>query len=481
MLSKSALQSAVPLADVLEGSSRCVTARPGTPLAALVGATRLTYSDGSMATSGYMPTVDDIEYLANCKDSSTGLCNHDVVMDEISAAGIKAVQSMIQHARTVVAPAVIDLVNKVETELGNTTKSALKDMEVVSVHYPEILYDNSFKKDVFRFEEMAYDDPILGMKCPTIATSEIRDLMKVGSAGADKSVEEWLAQKGENFLINLWENVFQISQNPLSSTGPSGLRSWLDDRENGLDNALAIYLIARRLSDQGPLDNTDMPGDRFASMIVDFRDQAGLALCREITRLEAAEKAGQLVLRAKDKKVWVDSKVYDKWLSEGGEVEILYGNILLDNQHSTTEALTANAATLKDAWYRHERITKVADDNRRYTRTTTYLRAMFQRAVSEMGEEEKAKVNPVDVMERFQNELSQATDKDLDCLYSLCLRLVCRSRFYYSDAEALLSAADVIMKNNPGCNEREAMALATIQYTARWVALQMQVGAQKVN
>src|SRR5438874_496025 len=130
MLSKQALETAVPLAEVLESARVYVEPTSGSLLEALVQATRTPF--GGM-DANYVPSVEDVQYLANCQDDATGICQHDVVMDEIAAKGIQGVQALLTHARTVVAPAVIGLVRKVQAELENTTKSALRDMEVISV------------------------------------------------------------------------------------------------------------------------------------------------------------------------------------------------------------------------------------------------------------------------------------------------------------------------------------------------------------
>lgn len=472
MLSKQALQTSVPLAEVLESARVYVEPAPGSLLEALVQATRTPF--GGMDPN-YVPSIEDVEYLANAQDSTTGICQHDMVMDEIAQKGILGVQALITHARTVVAPAVIALVKKVEAELENTTKSALGSMEVISVHYPAVVYVDSFKKEVRKYDETAFDDPDLAMRCPTIATSDIRELMKTGAGQADGAVEEWLASKGESFLIDVWENIFQIKQSDMNETTTRRLRSYIDNPEGGLDWAIAVYLIARKLIEQGPLDNTDMALPRFESLMGAYRDQAALALCRELDKLETATKTGRLVIRATEQKVWVDSAIYDAWLEAGGEIEVLYGNLLDGNNRLTTQQLDEGAAYLKTLWMRHESITKVADENKRFSRALNFIDAYFRASVAEMTDEERLKVTPEAVMNIFVQELRKVQTSDLDCLYTTCLKLVCRARFPYSDAEELLANSTAIQKKNPTMDPAEAMLMANLQYVAKWMTEQFVV------
>ena len=309
MLTKNALESAIPLVQLMDSAGVAVEPKAGTVLQALVQASRIPLNESA---PDFLPSIDDIQYMANAQEANTGLCNHDVVMDEAAIHGIQAVQGLLTFARTVVAPVVIDLVKKVEDDLNNTTRSALKDMEVITVVEPDVLYNSSFIKEVMKYQEISFDDPALNMRLPTMATSDIRELMKTGTSSVDSEVEVWLAGKGEDFLINVWENIFQVKQNEMNEIGKvTTFAKLLSQADIGRDIALAVYLIARRLSDQGAPENTNMSAATFERSITSYRDQAALVLCREVAKMETAEKTGRLVIRTTDKKVWVNSRIYD--------------------------------------------------------------------------------------------------------------------------------------------------------------------------
>ena len=475
MLSKNAIESALPLTEMLDASKIYLEPKAGTPLEALVQATRAPVNS---TLPNYVPTLDDICYMANAAEPVTGVCNHDVVADEAAIAGIQGVQALMVHARTVVAPIVMELADKLTASLEDTVTSALKNMEVITVPSPELLYNESFVKEVMKYSEIPYDDPDLTMRLPTLPTSDIRDLMKIGGGTQEGMITNWLAAKGDDFLIAVWENIFQIKQLGTEGGPTPTFSKLLGDPDTGRDWALAVFLISRRLAEQGAPENTDMPASKFEQLIFSYRDQSAMAVAREINRLESIGKSGRLVLRATESKVWVDSKVYDAWLSGNGHIEVLYGNILQGSKLVTVEEIDAAATSLLEAWNKHAQLTKITDDGVRFTRAMNFLTAHFRIQLGQMTEEEKARTNAETVMRLYAEELRRITVKDLECLYSLCLRVVCRTRFYYIDAEALLANADTIAKRDPNVTPDEAMAMSSVQYIINWVAEQFLV---KIN
>lgn len=481
MLSNEALNSALPLTSVLDAAGFKLTPIPGTPLERLVQATRsddnFNIATDVAGVTEYQPSLSDIEYIANCKDDVLQVSPHDTVMDDVTEIGIAAVREHMVFARTVVAPAVQNLVENVAETLNAITPSSLLGMEVVVWEPAAPLQNNALENMVRRFENTPFDSPSMAMRCPSITVAEMIELMKTGSNSMDKDIEAWAASKGESFFINIWENVFQIKQAELNERVPVTFRDFTENRESGPDNALAIFLLSRRLLDD-PLPETTMDMKMYSNMMADYRNQAGARVCRALDELENIGKSQLLVRSVNGPVTTVYSFVYRKWIEAGGSNEILFGNLLESPFSSTVEMLNAKAESLKAKWARHAALTATVEANRKFVRTKEALLDHFikqMREVDEGGIEAGSLGNREIVIRKFRELLDDVTDDELKDLWTVSLKLVCRSRFARTDAERILAGIEQVKRDHPELDVREAAAMSVLKYVAYWLTAQYKV------
>lgn len=477
MLTRDALESALPLTEALDRADLYLEPIPNTPLAALVMATR---SDNNVVITndaGYVPDIGNIEYIANVKDEVLGFSQHEKVMDEIVEVACQAVQGHIHFARTVVSPLVQDLAERVQQSLNDIAKGSLLGMEVIVWNPPSPLANSALETSVRRFEEVPYDPPALNMKLPSLTAPEILDLMASGSSGLDGDVRDWAAEKGESYFLQLWENVFQQKQAALNDTRVKTFGDYLNCPKEGIDNTLAIYLIARRLTDE-PIEGVEMPLALFNRSIVEFRNQAGRALVYILDDLDRASKGGILVRSTTERTVTVNGNLYRGWIEAGGENEVLFGNLLDLPGVITIEALNSKATLLKSTWNKHLALTNTVEANRRFNRTKELLERHFhQQLVSETEEDPTVLANREEVLKRFRASLRTVSEADMKDLYALCLCLICQARFPQTDAERILAGIERVKKDNPQIDVREAAAISVLDYVAYWVGSQYRVTA----
>ena len=476
MLTVDSLNAAIPLTSVLDAKGLYLTPVPNTPLDKLVNATR---SDRSFVTPNAAGEFDisvyDIEYIANAKDPALNISEHDRVADEIIEVVRNAVNEHMVFAKNVVAPAIESLVTDTMVTLKEMSPSSLLGMEVVVYNPPRPLTNSSLEDAVSKFRELPYDIPAMNLKLPDLTASEIIDLMASGSGNLDTDIKEWAAEKGESFFLNIWELLFQIKPATYDRKQLQFADYLCGDL--GIDNALAIYLLARKLADK-PLPNTEMSIDAFNKTIVEYRNQAAARLCYAFDELTKIEKTGQLVRSTNDRVTVVNGSVYRKWIEAGGENEILFGN-LLDFPHATlVENINAKADQLKSLWNKHAAVTATIERNKRFTRTKEILQNVFYRQMRDIHEGEEATVgNRENIIKLFNEQLDRVREDELDDIWTLCLKLVCRSRFIRTDAERILLGIERVKKENPSISVREAAAVSCIEYTAYWLASQFVVKA----
>lgn len=478
MLSIDALNSALPLTEAMDAKGLKIVPIPGTPLEKLVQATRSDDNFNMICDDGsVMPSLSDIEYIANAKDEVFGGSPHDMAFDNIVDPAVVAVQEHLNFARNVVKPAVQELVEGTAAYLEGKTVSALLGMEVVTYTPPAPVLNNGLDNLVRQFGEVSFDVPMLDMRCPTLPVSEIVELMKTGSASLDRDIENWVATLGESCIINVWENVFQQKQAELNDRTVVSFRDFTEDKTCGVDNALIIFLLARNLVDN-VLPDTEMEHRAYENLMADFRNQAGARLCRAIDELEKISKTQTIVRSVAGSVTTVYSFTYDKWLKEGGSNEILFGNMLTTPSVVTADNLNARAEELKAKWTRHSSLTATMESNRRFLRTKEALVNAFEKQIREAGEgfiEEATLGNRETVIQRFRDMVEGIRAEEVTDLYGLALRLVCRARFAKTDAELILGGIERVKRENPDLDIREAAAISTREYVGYWVASQMKV------
>ena len=482
MLSQNALKAAMPLATVLDNHDLVLNPVPGTPLEALVIATRsdpgmnvATPSAGNtpegVTINTYTPDIVTIEFIANAKDQVLNVCTHDQAMDNIVDVASNAVRGHITFAKNVVAPAVENLVTRVLSKLKDNTPSALLGMEVVVWNPPKPLLNSSFETAVRKFEETSLDDPVMNLKLPTITASEIIELMKAGSSGVDDAITEWAAGKGDLFFITLWENVFQIT---LKDNIPKSFHYYVYDCDEAIDNALAIYLLSRKLMD-GPLPETEMSINTYNKTIVEYRNQSAAKICHVLDDLDKIEKGNILIRSMTDRVTTVYGSVYAKWIEAGGENEVLFGNLLTTPSVVSTTELTAKAADLKSIWTRHATLISTVERNRLFTRTKEILMNEFTEQMREITEGDDATLdNRMRITKLFGECLDNLREDELVDLWDASLKLLCHSRFVRTEARRILLGIERVKKENPTADVRECAAISAIEYIGQWVASQMQ-------
>jgi hypothetical protein len=462
----------MPLTSVLDANGIYLMPIEGTPLAELVKATR---SDSKLVSGGpgnYDIDASTILYMANQKDKTLKFAEHDKVMDEVTSVCVRTVQGMMQHARGVVAPAVSELVEKTCDTLRSMSVSSLLGMNVVPWNPPAPMQLAAFETMVEKYAGVAYDSPLMKMRAPTITCQEIIELMHTGAGTLDAAIDDWAAVKGETFFNAIWLNVFQITPVAAGERART-FGDIVEDAKNGLDSAVAIFLIARKMVEAGALPGTEMSAPAFENMAAELRNQAAGVISRAFEGLKTIEKAGQLVRKIEGPVTYVNERVYRAWIDAGGTNEVLFGNSLQDTPNATVTQINEKSEELKAAWQRHSTITATLESNKRFARTKEILAKHFSDQLSAIVDgEEATEGNRYTVLKLFEAELSKVRQEEMEDLWGLALRLVCRSRFFRTDAEKILSSIERVKKANPTVDVREAAAAAMIEYIGQWIAAQ---------
>lgn len=474
MLNQNTLMSAVALADRLEGQRQAVYPVSGSPLAALVTATR---SDPALLEAAGGNTdvfVSKVATMANkVQESFGGVSHHNATMDEVASLAVTAVSNHLKFAKTVVVPVVNDLYTRVKASLADFNASALLGMEVDVMCEPAPMENQQFQASIRKFENVHIEDLPLTLNLPDQTDDELRELVSTGSSQIDGAVAEWLS-KDESILRYIWTHAFQ--QKPVEQ--PKGFLSLITDRQYGVSNALAIYLFARKLTDAKPLPGTQMNLSMYKQQIVDFRNQAAGQLSRALDKIERSIKNGIMVRDViGGTKTVVYDPLYRKFLENGGSNEMLFANALRGSSFLVSlNDLTNEKQALADKWALHAGLVKTAEANKRFNKTKDFIELHFNSQLQEIAASEEGVDNNLAAVRRlFEGVLAGIRSSEIDDLWTLCLKVVCRARFWKTDAEQILLGMEQAKRENPGLSVREAATISAINYVADWVAGQMRV------
>jgi hypothetical protein len=472
MLNSQTLVAALPLTERLESAGFALRPIGGTPLDAMCNATR---SDPGLydASAGNVEVfVSHVAAMANKTQAAYGVSHHTATMDTIADLAITSVKKHLFFAKTVVSPTINDLYTRVKASLAEVNASSLLGMEVDVLKEPAPLENEQLQKAVRKFDGLSIEDVQLNLALPDQTIEELHALVLSGSAQLDASIAEWLSN--DNGLLQyIWAHVFQ--QKPVDD--PKTFFQIINDRDYGASNSLAIYLLARKLTEGKPMEGTAMSLNSYKQRVVDLRNQAAAAVCRSIDKIDRSIKNGVMVKDVIGAKTTVYEPLYRKFLEGGGTNEMLFGNAMMGKSYSVGLGdLLARKGELAEKWNVHAALVKTAESNKRFNKTKQLIELHFNAQLAEIaGSEEGAEQNLAAVRKLFVGVMENVTSKDIDDLYGLCLKVVCRARFYTTDAEKILCGIEEAKRESPSLSVREAATISTINYIACWVARMLKI------
>lgn len=469
MLSEEALNAALPLADILDARRIVISPMPGSPLEKLVSAVRAT-PQMMVGTDDLQPSISDMAYIASVKGPGGEPSPHDIVMEDVVTVIAPAVMEHVAYARNVVKPAIQDLLDYTARHLAGRTNSHLAKFEVVQFTPIEPLAVANMANMLKPYMELPFSAPSMTLNLPGKTPAEILELMKTGVGSIDEAVGVWVAKKGEAFLTYVWDNVFRILP---SDAGSVSFAMYTEDRLTGPDNAMAIFLLASKLHDNPP-EGTQHSLVKYNELVADFRNAAGQRLCRALKEAQDVVGHDILVRMVNGSVTTVNAEVYKKFIEAGGTNEMLFGNSLQTSPVFTGIAVREQATQLLAAWSHYEIAAKADEASKVFTITREALLAAFEHQVGQLEDTDPslATGKPA-VLGKFKELLRDVGPLELQNLYAVALRLVCKSRFAHTDAFDLLTMMEEASLANPNIAPREAANAAVQQYVNRYLIAQM--------
>ena len=434
MITKETISAVLPLAEDLTRKNMLLTAQVNTPLEQLINTTNV-FSQGLLNTSSV--SVESIE------ESQELAANYE--QESSNAAHNEQIDALVSQVSTI-------------------SEFCVKQLDL-----PEPLKVMSFQNDLRSKASTTYLEPSRNFRFAEKGPQELMELVQTGSKAFDDAVTKWLAQVGTDFLTKVWLMFFTNSIGAKNIESKNFLDE-LDNRDTGVDTALAVFLLAQAVNTKKPEDS-GMSEKELARVADEFMDPAAQKLLKTAERYGADVKSGVLISRrdTANKTVYVNRSVYLDWLRAGGKNELLFGMLVKNILETKVEGINANIDKAAQAWDQFKAVSTTRYKNSIATQFLASLHTNFFTMLKdrEQLEEEMHAETPgiiEKINEYFNEEIKSVNASDIDNVSDVCYRLMAKCRYFYTDSYKILSDMMSAMKESQSMSVKRCRQSACYSY-----------------
>lgn len=479
MLPSNTLTAVFTLANQLATDQLTVNAKPNTVIAELNRVTNSIVTDSIVTQNADVDQFDLTNFSNVMEQVTKGIEKpslHDVTIDSFTEDLKKAVTSHIQFARNVVKPIVLDYAAKVKEFVENYKLDTADTRFTVTVNeIPEPLVDSVFIDSLAFYQDKLPLLPGTKAKITPFTTDDFLPYILTGDKNVDEEISKWVTRAG---IDKLTATVNDLFNNTASGYDSNNL---FKKAEIGL----VLYLTGQALYNKADraLNGTSVAA--YKNIIAEYRDYGGSLIFKSMAMIDLFRKANMIVLDTNSRLHTIDvfGDIYRTWLNNGGSNDLLYSIVIGNKPYKTVDSIQENIAQLTQLWKSY----KVFYDNRQFNQRLEIfkeaIKLKFREIMQELSEEEMAYVNThaeyhSKVNAFLDNIVNKLKLSHLDNIYDLALHIICQCRFYYTEAEFILSEIEEIGKQNPGIDVREAALIATINYLVDYLCDQITTDTQ---
>lgn len=460
------------IARELTDAKKTVALKIGTPLSVLQASTFLVPTDDIKDKDTYAQHIKIMQKFN--EDTKEKISSHTDTANAAVNAIAPGIRNQLHVYRNVVNPLIKDLLDKIDYDIQNVSKQPVTDMEVIEWNLPLPYYNDKLEDLSYRYSSHGTVDVTLSCIADMPATSDIINLLSTGIASLDSAINDWIVSLGEDYIANIWTKAFMTKES---------LLKLLVSKEDGQAVSLLIYLMAEKLVTHEPLDCFKVNRGTFTRELGAIRDFAGKYVYRYIQLNKETIAKKNLVISVIGNKTTVHALVYNDWLENGGSVEILLGNMLSNQKLLNGELLINKGQELINRWNTYYTIQKQQRDNYQVNNIRKSIEKNFRTQMNEARQKIRnnetidiPNINECDKIEQlFKQEINSYGGINVIDLPTVITRLICRSRFYKTNAEQFLTKLNKIMTDNPDLPPFEASTIATIEYIVEWNLSQVEI------
>lgn len=467
MLTSTSVNAVYPLAQKLAEQGLALRPLDQTPLAELIKAslTHAAVVEQAAKGSGITEVASFAGNLVEGSQfaSADGTVLHDELMVTVTKIVSDSVVANLHLARNVVNPMIKQVMEDTQAHMDRCQQSSISPLQIVPFYFKPIWDSPILRELVDRYAELPLS-PVAVKGLPIQAPDNIASFLATGAGRFDEDVAAFADAVGEDRLRTVWNSLFSVQ-------AAHSLSDVLVPNYENFDAAVIAFLFARRLQQNIP-EGLNMSGGEWGDYISSILSQCGRAVCRAFDKraLDARTKTMFIAFPRFDTvgNVFVVGEVYDQFLAAGGSPEVIFGSIHSDRQ-TQFNALLEGAEGYRRTWKNAFSLLQSQASFGRFNAMVEGLREAMMKQLRELPEEYR-QVTGEAYRELLRDRLTHAKAADLENLWLICRKAVCRVIFPHTDAEKILVAIDTSKATHPVLDIREAALLAVVDYVCTWLS-----------
>lgn len=387
---------------------------------------------------------------------------HTSTMDKAISIVAESVKGALSRARNVVKPIVNSVIEDIDQRM-TVAQTTVEPYEIVDVHEHDVWKSAIVLGALSKFDSYSKPQPTPRSAIPRLMVPEnVASLLQTGSGELDKYVSELLAvcktSAAEVFssLFNSTDDLGTIPANYYTAR----------------NFTLLQFLMANVLI-ENPVPGVTMSNMDWTTLTTRMAISLGVA-CKFMQGMKSTDDKSQRMLYGFDQKsgqFHVNGEVYNKFLTNGGSPELVYGAYMANNSVGDIQydKMLANAVGYQAAWTRYHTAKKYADDVKYMAMARESVYGALCKAIDTV---------PCDVLSRGADKsammsaakaaVSKLTHFDIKDLGGVAMCLVCDIMFAHTPSKYLLCRISELCSEN--VSGEEAATMASIEYVTDWVA-----------
>lgn len=473
MLTPTSISSTYALASILQRSGSSLSVVPGSALADLIatcGPTTESFRDEAAEGEPYIEEPVETRVAdAALAESVPGVNDHDIEVCRVTDVASKAVAFTLDMARNVVNPKVDQVVEATEAYVDAYRRKRGEPLLIAPVFLGSVFESAALGDLVARFTDsgVANVEPVkLTLQWPE---GGMAAALATGIDELDAAVQAHFAGR-EDDVKTLWSQFFADEAGVYR---PADMFAALP----GMDEALILFLSAHALLEGDVVpEGLGISLSAYRAYLARLEEQAAARLCYQHRMALTGTRSKQLVISAPAKAkagqlpsgvIKVNGEVYNAWLAEGGSPEALFGAVA-SGVALHYHVVLDQAAALAASWTRS---LGLVEQQLKFEHQSVVIQGLSKALVALAGNlpENERRLAPAELHAEIAERLSHFHVKDLDNLYLVARKAVCRVFYPHTDAEKILNAMDAVIADKPDMDPREAALLVMIDYVTDWV------------